>query len=211
MKSKDARIRFVDSHLSKGIAFQTQALRDNEEWSQQQLADELGSNQNAVYRLENPNYGKQTLTTLKKVAAVFDVALVVRFVPFSQLVDWVSGTPHVDPGLGPSTLGVPSFQSEIEHGAFEEPSVRKSAEDKQLDAALAKKISGEDAIQDRVEGAPNPVMERESATQGQQARVAIIALVTNLNAGGFPYYGDSSRRARQSNRLDQSSRVGPTW
>jgi transcriptional regulator with XRE-family HTH domain len=210
MKGKDARIRFVDSHLSKGIAFQTQALRDKKEWSQQQLADKLGSNQNAVYRLENPNYGKQTLTTLKKVAAVFDVALVVRFVPFSQLVDWVSGTPRVDPGLGLSTLDVPSFQSELERGALDEPSVHKSTEDEQLDTALAKKISGEDAIQDRTEDAPNPVIERASTRQGEEARFTFIALVTNLNPGGFPYHGDFSRRARQSNRFDESPRVGPT-
>lgn len=122
MKGRDARVRFVDSHLSKGIAFQVQALRDKEDWSQQQLAGQLGSNQNAVYRLENPNYGKQTLTTLKKVAAVFDVALVVRFVPFSQLLDWVTGTPRLDPGLGLNTLAVPNFDDEARSGIFNEPS-----------------------------------------------------------------------------------------
>jgi len=207
MKAKDARVRFVDSHLRKGIAFQTQALRDKKQWSQEQLAEELDSNQNAVYRLENPDYGKQTLTTLKKVAAVFDVALVARFVPFSQLVDWVSGTPHVDPGLGPSTLDIPSFQTEVDLGVFEETSVQKCTEDEELDAALAKKISGEDrdATRDKVERAPNPVIGRESPTQGQQTRVAIVALVANLNAGGFPYYGDFSRRARQNNRFDEPS------
>lgn len=123
MRGKDARIRFVDSHLGKGVAFQVQALRGKEGWSQPKLAEKLGTNQNAVYRLENPNYGKQTLTTLKKVAAVFDVALIVRFVPFSQLVDWVSGTPHVDPGLTPTALEAPDFQSEVAAGVFEMPQV----------------------------------------------------------------------------------------
>ncbi|MGO9274762.1 MAG: helix-turn-helix transcriptional regulator [Terriglobia bacterium] len=107
--------------MSKGIAFQAQALRDKKGWSQQELADHLGSNQNAVYRLENPNYGKQTITTLRKVAASFDVALVVRFVPFSQLVDWVSGVPRVDPGLTPETLDIPDFQAELDAGMFKEP------------------------------------------------------------------------------------------
>jgi transcriptional regulator with XRE-family HTH domain len=120
MRGRETRARFVESHLNKGLAFQIQSLRDRKDWSQQELADKLGTNQNAVYRLENPGYGKPTLTTLKKVAAVFDVALVVRFVPFSQVVNWVSGTPFIDRGLTPSALEVPSFEDELEAGAFNE-------------------------------------------------------------------------------------------
>ena len=111
-RSKDARARFVDSHLSKGIAFQIQALRDEKGWSQQELAERIGSNQNAVYRLENPNYGKPTLTTLKKVAAAFDVAVVVRFISFGQFVDWLTETPYAELGLRPEALAVPSFDDD---------------------------------------------------------------------------------------------------
>jgi len=102
----------VDSHISKTLAFQTRALREKEGWSQQTLAEKIDSNQNAVYRAENPNYGKQTITTLKKIAAAFDVALVVRFVPFSELADWVSGTPRIDYGLRSSAMSVPNFEEE---------------------------------------------------------------------------------------------------
>jgi len=121
MRNQAARIRFVDSHLAKGVAFQIQSMRAKKEWSQEELAQHLGSNQNAVYRLENPNYGKQTITTLKKVAAAFDVALVVRFVPFSQLVDWVGGKPYIDPGLSEDALAVPSFDDEMKAGVFDQP------------------------------------------------------------------------------------------
>lgn len=76
------------------------------------MAEKIGSNQNAIYRAENPNYGKQTITTLKKIAAEFDVALVVRFVPFSELIDWASGTPRVNDGLNSEALDVPSFDAE---------------------------------------------------------------------------------------------------
>src|ERR1700683_1982027 len=107
-KSKNVRTRFVESHIGKTLAFQTRAMREKEEWSQQTLAEKIGSNQNAVYRAENPNYGKQTITTLKKLAAAFDVALIVRFVPFSELIDWVSGTPRMEHGLTSLTLTVPS-------------------------------------------------------------------------------------------------------
>jgi transcriptional regulator with XRE-family HTH domain len=111
-RGSDARARFVESHLSKNLAFQIRAMRDQTDWSQEQLAEKVGTNQNAISRLENPNYGKATITTLKRIASVFDVALVVRFVPFSQLVDWVSGTTFLDRGLSSESLTVPSFENE---------------------------------------------------------------------------------------------------
>jgi transcriptional regulator with XRE-family HTH domain len=110
----DARIRFVESHLNKGLAFQIRSMRDQAEWSQGQLAEKVSMNQNAISRLENPNYGKATITTLKRIAAAFDVGLVIRFVPFSQMVDWVSGTPHLDEGLSQESLRVPNFDQDIQ-------------------------------------------------------------------------------------------------
>jgi transcriptional regulator with XRE-family HTH domain len=111
-RGASTRAKFVDSHVSKTLAFQIRSLREKEEWSQQTLAEKIGSNQNAIYRAENPNYGKQTITTLKKIAAAFDVALIVRFVPFGELVDWVSGTPRTIKGLTTEALTVPSFEEE---------------------------------------------------------------------------------------------------
>jgi transcriptional regulator with XRE-family HTH domain len=73
----------------------------------------VGMNQNAISRLESEWYGRPTISTLKRLAAALDVALVVRFVPFSQLIDWVSGTPFVDSGLSTSSLAVPSFAEEM--------------------------------------------------------------------------------------------------
>jgi len=54
---------------------------------------------NNFSRLESPDYGKHTLSSLKRIADALDVALVVRFVPFSQYINWLSGTPQVDEGL----------------------------------------------------------------------------------------------------------------
>ena len=110
---QDARIRFVESNLNKGLAFQIRSMRDREDWSQGVLAQKVGMNQNAISRLENPNYGKATITTLKRIAAAFDVGLIIRFAPFGQMVNWVSGTPYVDQGLSQDSLRVPSFDQEI--------------------------------------------------------------------------------------------------
>jgi len=73
----------------------------------------VGMNQNAISRLESPWYGKATIRTLKRLAAAFDVGLVIRFVPFSKLVNWVSGTPYWEEGISPESLAVSSFTEEL--------------------------------------------------------------------------------------------------
>ncbi len=122
-RGKVIREQLVSSHLSKGIAFQIRAIRDRLGWSQEKLAAEVGMNQNAVSRLESPEYGRPTLTTLKRFAAAFDVGLVVRFVPFSEIVDWVNGTPRIVRGISNESLSVPSFNDEEAGGVFDEDSV----------------------------------------------------------------------------------------
>jgi hypothetical protein len=79
------------------------------------FADRLGIKyqNNVSARLENPNYGKHSLTTLKKIAATCDVALVVWFVPFSRLLDWVTGTPYTDNGLSEGFYDIPSFADDF--------------------------------------------------------------------------------------------------
>jgi transcriptional regulator with XRE-family HTH domain len=117
-RSNVARKQLVESHLAKTIAYQIRATRDRLGWSQERFAQEVGMNQNAISRLESPNYGKPTLTTLKRVAAALDVALIVRLVPFSEFVDWISGTLHTVPGLSTEALAVPAFDVEEADGAF---------------------------------------------------------------------------------------------
>ena len=88
LKSKKFRDAFVSARVDTSLAFQIRALRQkNGDWSQAELARRLDTSQNAVCRLESPNYGKASISTLKKLASVFDVALVVRFVRFSTLVN----------------------------------------------------------------------------------------------------------------------------
>ena len=113
-----ARRQLVESHVTKGLAHQLRATRDKLGWSQDRLADEAKMNQNAISRLENADYGRPTLTTLKRLAVAMDVGLVVRFVPFSELVDWVSGTPHLVEGLTKASLAVSSFSREENEGIF---------------------------------------------------------------------------------------------
>jgi hypothetical protein len=70
---------------------------------------EIGTTQNQIYRLENPAKTKPTISTLKKIANVFDVALVVHFVPFGHLIDWAAQ-------LSPTLLAPASFEEENQLG-----------------------------------------------------------------------------------------------
>lgn len=118
-RSKATRDRLVENNLAEGIAFQIATTRDRRGWTQAELAQRAGIANN-LPRLESPDYGKQTLSTLKKLASALDVALIVRLVPFSQYIDWLSGTPSVDEGLRPEALAVPGFLDEQAIGKYEE-------------------------------------------------------------------------------------------
>ena len=118
-RSKKSRDRLVSSNLAKTIAYQIRATRKERDWTKAKLADEAGMTPNNFSRLEDPDYGKHTITSLQRLASALDVALVVRFVPFSQYVKWLSGTPFLDEGLRPEALAVPSFEKEEQDGVCE--------------------------------------------------------------------------------------------
>jgi transcriptional regulator with XRE-family HTH domain len=88
LKDKEYRDAFVSEHIDTGIPFQIRALRKQRRWSQEEFAQNAGKQQEAISRVENPNYRSFTLATLKEIASVFDVALIVRFAPISDLVKW---------------------------------------------------------------------------------------------------------------------------
>ena len=85
-KSKELREAFVSSQIEVGIPFQIRALRTQRGMDQKALAKSTGMAQPRISAIESPGYGSFTLDTLKRVAAAFDVALIVRFASFSELV-----------------------------------------------------------------------------------------------------------------------------
>lgn len=85
LESKKFRDSYVESQINDGLAFQIRAMRNDRGWTQARLAEMLGTEQSAISRMENPDYGNYSLSTLKTLASTFDVALLVRFVPFSEL------------------------------------------------------------------------------------------------------------------------------
>jgi len=159
-RSPEARARFVESQLRNGIAFQIRALRNRNRWSQPKLAEEVGTTQNQIYRLEKPTTAKPTISTLKRIAAVFDVALIVRFVPFSQVIAWASGAPFLDRGLSTESLAVPSFAEDISLAT-----ARNTISQKEETPAVSEKPHQVKAI--------GQVLRQDGQAQGQQERPAL--------------------------------------
>lgn len=90
LKDLEYRRGFVEAHAKDTIAFQLRQLRKAEGWEQRDVAERLGnpSLQPMISRYENPDYGRYSISTLLELASVFDVALVVRFAPYSELLEW---------------------------------------------------------------------------------------------------------------------------
>jgi transcriptional regulator with XRE-family HTH domain len=105
LRDPEYRHQFVEEEINVGIAFQIRSLRNRQNLRQVELADRLGGKQSLVSSWENPDYGRYNLGTLKDLAKAFDVGLLVRFVPFSTLVDWALN-------LTSDTIAPPSFNEE---------------------------------------------------------------------------------------------------
>lgn len=97
LQDRNVREALVDAHIRNGIAFQVRSLRRGKGWTQEQLADAAGTKPTQVGRVENPDYGSHTVRMLRRIASVFDVALVVRFVPYSELLRWDAGPRNLSP------------------------------------------------------------------------------------------------------------------
>jgi transcriptional regulator with XRE-family HTH domain len=71
------------------IARQVRTLREQRDWSQEELGRKTGKPQSAISRVEDPDYGKLTLQTLFDLARAYDLPVLVQFVEWS---DWLSRT-----------------------------------------------------------------------------------------------------------------------
>lgn len=105
LHDKATRDAFVSSQMSIPLAFQILALREQRGMTQKQLAEKAGMLQPRIAAMERPSGSEPNLRTLKRLASAFDVALVVRFVPFSELVEWAET-------FSPDTFVVQSFDDD---------------------------------------------------------------------------------------------------
>jgi transcriptional regulator with XRE-family HTH domain len=105
LKNKQYRDAFVGSQIGIGIPFQIRALREQRGWKQSHLAEKTGMLQPRISAMETPGGAKFTIETLRRLASAFDIALMVKFVPFSDLVRWSED-------FNPDTFSAPSFDAD---------------------------------------------------------------------------------------------------
>ena len=106
LRDDEYRREYADD-VGTGLAFQIKLIREKNGWTQQELADSVGSHQPTIHQWEDPDYGNHTLNSLKSLASAFDLGLMVKFVPFSELVHW-------NANLTPDRLAPPSFEEEAQ-------------------------------------------------------------------------------------------------
>jgi len=107
MQDKEYRHGLIDAQIEIDLPFQIRALRKQEELTQPQLAELAGMKQSRISKMEKPGGARFTLETLRRLAKALDVALIVRFAPFGELVAWSTE-------FNPDSFAVPSFDKECQ-------------------------------------------------------------------------------------------------
>lgn len=108
LRNKEYRDAYVEEKVATSLPFQIRALREQpgREWSQAELGRRAGMRQNAISRLEDAESGTPSISTLLRLARAFDVALLVKFVPFSKLLSEFAD-------LSSEALSAVSFDNEL--------------------------------------------------------------------------------------------------
>lgn len=85
--SKAYRDAYLEAQVHSWISHQFRALRMSMGLTQKRMAEKIGKPQSVISRLENDEYGKVSLQTLLDVAQAIDVALLVQFVSYPDLLE----------------------------------------------------------------------------------------------------------------------------
>lgn len=132
-KAEDREFRhgYVESFLSTRLALQIRSNRKARGWTQKRLADEAGLHQSQIPELEDIDNETWTINKLLKIAAAFDLVLVVKLESFGNaLPEFASVAPEElvrpsfpdDPGLSrtpsPSAKGSLSFSFDPDPDAY---------------------------------------------------------------------------------------------
>ena len=80
---------YAESFLNAYVATQIKVIREQRQMTQAELANEIGTTQAGISRIENVNYSSWSVRTLIKLARAFKVRLRVSFEPYGTLPDEV--------------------------------------------------------------------------------------------------------------------------
>src|SRR5260370_37502860 len=80
MRHKEAGDAFVAGRVATAIGLRIFNMRKNQNWSQEDLAREAGMKQARISVLEKADYENFSFSTLRRIAAAFNVAVIIDFV-----------------------------------------------------------------------------------------------------------------------------------
>jgi len=86
LTEKEMRDAYRAAQTRTYLACQIRALRNQRDWTQEDLGEALGVPQSQVSRIENREYGRLSLSTLQDLASAFDVGLLVKFVSYETFL-----------------------------------------------------------------------------------------------------------------------------
>src|SRR5689334_17722816 len=91
-RSQKSRVAYIKAKLSVLVPSQIRALRLRSANPpmpyQRDLAQEAEMQQSRISMFETPGMANMTLETLSKIAAALRTGLIVKFVPFSDMLQW---------------------------------------------------------------------------------------------------------------------------
>lgn len=120
LSDREYRTAFVSSQINIGIPFQIRALMKARGWKQDDLAARANMLQPQISRIMTPGRTRPNIETLRRLAKAFDCGLLVRFVPFGDLVRWSEE-------FNPESFDVVSFKDDPAFKADSKASRRKIA------------------------------------------------------------------------------------
>ncbi len=89
LTDKNTRTAYIKAKVGVLVPSQIRALRLKSNLPRQaDLAREAEMQQSRISMFETPGAANVTLETLARLAAIFKVGLIVKFVPFSEMLHW---------------------------------------------------------------------------------------------------------------------------
>jgi transcriptional regulator with XRE-family HTH domain len=149
LRDKEYRDAFVASQIKIGLPMQCRALRENRQWTQPRLAEAAQMTQPRISEIERPGERKLNIETLLRLASAFDVALQVRFVPFSELID-------DDDAVDYANFSIPKFKEDI--ARLEE---REKSEERAINIAVWKALNPRAEKEEKANEGSEPVKQEE--------------------------------------------------
>jgi transcriptional regulator with XRE-family HTH domain len=157
LTDKEYRDAFVSEEIDTGLPMQIHEMRESRGWKQNEVAEKIGTRQPRFSVMEKPGYGNFSLNTLKKLASVFDVGLIVSFVPFSEMIDFTESLSH-------KRLAAPGFVDEYARLANRYAKARSDVQNSQQYSLNFAASTNEIAVYSSV-SAPRPSLYQSQKTE----------------------------------------------